>query len=123
MNYMEGYCHVYALALFDAMGGPEWRIRARIGWDEEDAEDEEDYRVDHVYVVAPDGSAYDCRGRFPTEDDLLASHDPPGETELLDYPEWAIRLDVKRGKLKPFDKADELTARTLLAQLNPKRTT
>lgn len=103
-DYMAGHCHVMALALKKL--NPSWKIRAHIGWDEE-AEEEEEYRVDHVYIVAPDGSAYDCRGRFSNEQELVGPDNTGGvETQFVDYSLDDIKADIASGELKPIAKGD-----------------
>lgn len=103
-DYMTGHCHVMALALKKLH--PDWQLRAHVGWDEE-AEDDADYRIDHVYIVAPDGTAYDCRGRFDNEQQLVGPDETGGvETQFVDYTLDDIKADVARGELRPFGRAD-----------------
>ncbi len=103
-DYMTGHCHVMALALKKLH--PDWKLKAHVGWEEE-AKDDEDYRIDHVYIVAPDGSAYDCRGRFDSEQELVGPDETGGvETQFVDYTIDDIRADVARGELRPFSRAD-----------------
>jgi len=103
-DYMTGHCHVMALAY--KVLHPDWQLKAHIGW-EEDAEDDEDYRVDHIYIVAPDGSAYDCRGRFNNEEELVGDHETGGvETQYVGYSLEDIKADIARGELKNFTKQD-----------------
>lgn len=112
--YMSGHCHVMALAI--KMLNPTWQIKARIGWDE-DAENDEDYRIDHVYIVSPDGSAYDCRGKFKSEDELVGSDQTGGiETQLVDYTLKQLEDDVARGELKAYSKSDILNAAKFFKQ-------
>ena len=92
---------------------PDWKIRAHIGWDEDDdyridhITEDDDYRIDHVYVVAPDGSAYDCRGQFPNEDALVGEDVTGGvDTHYADFNLVDIRLSVQRGELKRFTQKD-----------------
>lgn len=104
VDYLRGHCHVMALALKQLH--PDWQIKAHIGWEEE-AEDDDDYRIDHVYIVAPDGSAYDCRGRFNNEQELIGPDETGGvETQIVDYSIDDINADVNRGELKRFTKQD-----------------
>jgi hypothetical protein len=107
-DYMAGHCHVMALALKQLH--PDWQIRAHIGWDEEDEDDDEyedEHRVDHIYIVAPDESAYDCRGKFNNEQELVGPDETGGaETQFVDYSIADIKNDVRRGELKPFTKQD-----------------
>ena len=104
LDYMKGHCHVMALAY--KMLHPDWQLKAHIGWDEE-AEDDEDYRIDHVYIVAPDGSAYDCRGRFNNEQELVGPDETGGvETQFVEYSMDDLKADVARGELKRFTKQD-----------------
>lgn len=111
-DYMAGHCHVMALALKQLH--PDWQIRAHIGWDEE-AEDDEDYRIDHVYIVSPDGSAHDCRGQFKSEQELVGPDQTGGvETQFIDYSLNDINADVNRGELKPFSKQDIERAMTFI---------
>ena len=114
-NYMRGHCHVMALALKRIH--PNWQVRAHIGWDE-DAEDDDDYRVDHVYAVAPDGAAYDCRGRFDSEQQLVGPNEVGVEdTQFVDM-DWAeIKRLIWRGELKPFDIQDVERATAVAKQM------
>jgi hypothetical protein len=85
---------------------PDWQLRAHIGWDEE-AEDDSDYRIDHVYIVATDGTAYDCRGRFDNEQELVGPDETGGvETQFVDYSLDDIKNDIRRGELKSFTRQD-----------------
>jgi len=103
-DYMAGHCHVMAIAL--KMLHPGWQIRAHVGWEDDTAEDDE-YRVDHVYVVAPDGSAYDCRGRFDSEEALVGEDVTGGfETQYADFDLADIEQLVRRGELKRFTRED-----------------
>jgi len=103
-NYMAGHCHVMAIAL--KMLHPDWQIRAHVGWEDDTAEDDE-YRVDHVYTVAPDGSAYDCRGRFDSEEALVGEDATGGfETQYADFDLADIEQLVRRGELKRFTRQD-----------------
>ena len=103
-DYMSGHCHVMALAYKTLH--PDWQLRAHIGWDE-DAEDDSDYRIDHVYIVAPDGSAYDCRGRFDNEQELIGPDETGGvETQIIDYSMDDLKADIARKELKSFTKQD-----------------
>jgi hypothetical protein len=112
---MAGHCHVMALALKRIH--PDWQLRAHIGWDE-DAEDDDDYRVDHIYVVAPDGTAYDCRGRFDSEQQLVGPNEVGVEdTQFVDM-DWAeIKRLIQRGELKPFDMQDVERATSVAKQM------
>lgn len=112
-DYMAGHCHVMAVALKQLH--PDWKIRAHVGWDEE-AEDDSDYRIDHVYIVAPDGTAYDCRGRFDNEHELVGPDETGGvETQFVDYSLADLKADVARGELRPFSR-DDLTNAVKFAQ-------
>jgi hypothetical protein len=103
-DYMAGHCHVMAIAL--KMLHPDWQIRAHVGWEDDTAEDDE-YRVDHVYTVAPDGSAYDCRGRFDSEEALVGNDASDGfETQYVDFDLADIEQLVRRGELKRFTRQD-----------------
>ena len=102
-DYMAGHCHVMAIALKQLH--PDWQIRARIGW--EDDREDDDYLVDHVYIIAPDGSAYDCRGRFENEQALVGPDETNvAETQLVDYSLADIKVDIARGELKKVSKQD-----------------
>lgn len=104
MDYITGYCHVMAIALKRLH--PDWTIRARIGWDEY-SESDEDYRIDHIYAVAPDGSAYDCRGRFDNEDLLLGPDETGGlDVQVVDFSMEDIRDSVQRHELRFYSKKD-----------------
>ena len=107
--YMSGHCHVMALALKTLH--PTWQIRVHVGWDS-DAEDDSDYRVDHVYIVDPDtGAAYDCRGQFANEQELVGRNTTGGvETQFVDYDLADIQHDIQRGELKRFNKEDLVKA-------------
>jgi len=101
---MAGHCHVMAIAL--KMLHPDWQIRAHVGWDD-DAADDTEYRVDHVYTVAPDGSAYDCRGRFDSEEACVGQDATGGvETQYADVDLQDIKQLVQRGELKRFTRQD-----------------
>jgi len=114
-DYMAGHCHVMALALKQLH--PDWQIRAHIGWDQ-DAEDD-DYRVDHVYVVAPDGAAYDCRGRFDSEQQLVGADETGGEeTQLVDMDQAEIDHLVTRHELKPYTQQQIDTAQDIFKRLD-----
>lgn len=103
-DYMAGHCHVMAIALKKLH--PDWTIRARIGWDE-DAADDEDFRVDHVYAVAPDGAAYDCRGRFDNEELLLGPDETGGEeVQVVNFDLDDIQDAIARGELKGYTSQD-----------------
>ena len=103
-DYMAGHCHVMAIAL--KMLHPAWQIRAHVGWEDEEAEDDE-YRVDHVYIVAPDGTAYDCRGQFPDEESLVGEDVTGGfETQYADFDLADIQQLVQRGELQRFTRED-----------------
>ena len=118
IDYMAGHCHVMALALKQLH--PDWKIRAHIGWEEE-SENDEDYRIDHVYIVAPDGSAYDCRGKFSNEQELVGPDETGGvETQLVNYSLANLKADVKRGELKKFTKDDILKALEFVKRINIK---
>ena len=102
-DYMAGHCHVMAMALKQLH--PDWQIRARIGW--EDDSDDDEYLVDHVYIVAPDGAAYDCRGRFENEQALIGPDETNvAETQLVDYSLTDIESDIARGELKKVSTQD-----------------
>jgi hypothetical protein len=102
-DYMAGHCHVMAIALKQLH--PDWTIRARIGWDE--GEEDEDFRVDHVFITAPNGTAYDCRGRHDSEDALLGPDETGGEeVQVIDFDMDLIKDTVARGELRAFTKRD-----------------
>lgn len=104
-DYMGGHCHIMALALKKAH--PDWQIRAHVGWSDDDEAEDDDYRVDHVYVVAPDGSAYDSRGRFNSEEELVGPDNTGGvDTQYVDMDLAEIKRLVQRGELKPFTSQD-----------------
>ena len=111
LNYMRGHCHVMAIALKKLH--PDWTIRARIGWDD-DAEYDWDFKIDHVYAVAPDGSAYDARGRYDNETELLNAPDPddeipyvpPDGTEIIDFDLEDIQDAIARKVLLPYTSQD-----------------
>ena len=103
-DFMAGYCHVMALALKQL--NPDWQIRAHIGWDD-DAADDFEYRVDHVYTVAPDGTAYDYRGKFDNEEQLVGPDETGGvDTQYVDFGPEEIEQAMMRGELKRFSKQD-----------------
>ena len=93
------------MALALKMKHPNWQLRAHVGWEEE-AENDDDYRIDHVYIVAPDGSAYDCRGKFASEQELVGPNETGIETQFVDYTLDDMQADVARGELKSFTKQD-----------------
>lgn len=114
-DYMAGHCHVMAIAL--KLLHPDWQIRAHIGWDDDEAEDHE-YRVDHVYIVAPDGSAYDCRGKFDNEDQLVGPDNTGGiDTQYVDLEFTDIKQLISRGELKQFTKQDIVHATEFAKQI------
>lgn len=114
-DYMRGHCHVIALAY--QLLHPDWKLKAHIGWEEE-AEDDTDYRIDHVYVVATDGSAYDCRGRFNNEQELIGPDETGGvETQIVGYTMDDLKADVARGELKSFTKQDMQNAINFIKKL------
>lgn len=103
-DFMAGHCHVMAIALKQLH--PDWQIRAHVGWDDDEADDTE-YRVDHVYTVAPDGTAYDCRGRFDNEQQLVGPDTTGGvDTQYVNFGSEEIKQAMLRGELKRFSKQD-----------------
>jgi hypothetical protein len=116
-NYMAGHCHVMAIALKTLH--PEWQMRANVGWDAE-AEDDDDYRVDHVYLVAPDGAAYDSRGCFVSEEALVSDGLTEGvETQCVNFDLADIQRLVQRGELKPFTRQDvDTTINGVIAEID-----
>ena len=103
-DFMAGHCHVMALALKQLH--PDWQIRAHVGYDDDEADDAE-YRVDHVYTVAPDGTAYDCRGRFDNEQQLVGPDTTGGvDTQYVNFGPEEIKQAMLRGELKRFTKQD-----------------
>ena len=96
--FMMGHCHVYALAL-QALH-PDWVLHAHIGW-EEDAEDDSEYRIDHVFIVDPaTGKAYDVRGEFADAQALLDDwRGPVSDTQIVPYTVADMRADMERGEL------------------------
>ena len=103
-DFMAGHCHVMAIALKQLH--PDWQIRAHVGYDDDEADDTE-YRVDHVYTVAPDGTAYDCRGRFDNEQQLVGPDTTGGvDTQYVNFGPEEIKQAMLRGELKRFTKQD-----------------
>jgi hypothetical protein len=103
-DFMAGHCHVMALALKQLH--PDWQIRAHVGYDD-DAADDTEYRVDHVYTVAPDGTAYDCRGKFSNEEQLVGPDATGGvDTQYVNFGPEEIKQAMLRGELKKFTKQD-----------------
>lgn len=103
-DFMAGHCHVMAMALKQLH--PDWQIRAHVGYDDDEADDTE-YRVDHVYTVAPDGTAYDCRGRFDNEQQLVGPDTTGGiDTQYVNFGPEEIKQAILRGELKRFTKQD-----------------
>jgi hypothetical protein len=103
-DFMAGHCHVMALALKQLH--PDWQIRAHVGYDDDEADDAE-YRVDHVYTVAPDGTAYDCRGKFSNEQQLVGPDTTGGvDTQYVNFGPEEIKQAMLRGELKRFSKQD-----------------
>jgi hypothetical protein len=96
--FMGGHCHVYALALQTLH--PDWVMYAHIGW-EEDAEDDSDYRIDHVFMVDPaTGKAYDVRGEFADTRALIGNWSGPvDETQIMPYTVEDMKADMERGEL------------------------
>ena len=104
IDWYSGHCHVMAIALNTLH--PEWQMRAHVGWDAE-ASDDDDYRVDHLYLVAPDGTAYYSRGCFVSEEALVGDVLTEGvETQCVDFDLADIQRLVQRGELKPFTRQD-----------------
>ena len=102
-DYMAGQCHVMALALKRLH--PNWQLRARIGWDD-DSEDDE-YRVDHVYIVDDQGHAWDCRGEFDSEAQLLGPDNTHGQdVQTVELDDQEIAQLVQRGELRAFTDVD-----------------
>lgn len=104
-NYLSGQCHVMAFAIKKLH--PDWKLKARIGWDE-DSEEDENYRVDHIYVVDPStNKAYDCRGEFPTEEELIGPDETGAvETQIIPITFKDINYLIRKGELSPFTSVD-----------------
>jgi hypothetical protein len=77
-------------------------VRAHIGWDDDAVYDEE-YNVDHVYVIDENNMAYDCRGRFNDEESLVGDCYQVNQTNLVDFSAEDIDDAIAAGKLKPYD--------------------
>jgi hypothetical protein len=113
-DFMAGHCHVMAMALKQLH--PDWQIRAHVGYDD-DAADDTEYRVDHVYTVAPDGTAYDCRGRFDNEQQLVGPDTTGGvDTQYVNFGPEEIKQAMLRGELKRFTKQDLANAMQVATQ-------
>jgi len=113
-DFMAGHCHVMAMALKQLH--PDWQIRAHVGYDD-DAADDTEYRVDHVYTVAPDGTAYDCRGRFDNEQQLVGPDTTGGvDTQYVNFGPKEIKQAMLRGELKQFTKQDLANAMQVATQ-------
>ena len=113
-DFMAGHCHVMAMALKQLH--PDWQIRAHVGYDDDEADDTE-YRVDHVYTVAPDGTAYDCRGRFDNEQQLVGPDTTGGvDTQYVNFGPEEIKQAMLRGELKRFTKQDLANAMQVATQ-------
>jgi hypothetical protein len=113
-DFMAGHCHVMAMALKQLH--PDWQIRAHVGYDD-DAADDTEYRVDHVYTVAPDGTAYDCRGRFDNEQQLVGPDTTGGvDTQYVNFGSEEIKQAMLRGELKRFTKQDLANAMQVATQ-------
>ena len=113
-DFMAGHCHVMAIALKQLH--PDWQIRAHVGYDDDEADDTE-YRVDHVYTVAPDGTAYDCRGRFDNEQQLVGPDTTGGvDTQYVNFGPEEIKQAMLRGELKRFTKQDLANAMQVATQ-------
>jgi GNAT superfamily N-acetyltransferase len=114
-DFMAGHCHVMAVALKQLH--PDWQIRAHVGYDD-DAADDTEYRVDHVYTVAPDGTAYDCRGRFDNEQQLVGPDTTGGvDTQYVNFGPEEIKQAMLRGELKRFTKQDLANAMQTATQV------
>ena len=114
-DFMAGHCHVMAIALKQLH--PDWQIRAHVGYDD-DAADDTEYRVDHVYTVAPDGTAYDCRGRFDNEQQLVGPDTTGGvDTQYVNFGPEEIKQAMLRGELKRFSKQDLANAMQTATQV------
>jgi hypothetical protein len=117
-DFMAGHCHVMAVALKQLH--PDWQIRAHVGYDD-DAADDTEYRVDHVYTVAPDGTAYDCRGRFDNEQQLVGPDTTGGvDTQYVNFGPEEIKQAMLRGELKRFTKQDLANAMQVATQAGKK---
>lgn len=99
IDFMNGYCHVMALAILKQ--NPSLKIRAHIGWDD-DAIDDSEYNIDHVYLVDFENKAYDVRGKFANEIKLIGSRYWPNNTEIIDMTPEDIDYEISMGKLKPY---------------------
>jgi hypothetical protein len=73
---------------------------AHIGW-EDDADEDSDYRIDHVFMVNPaTGKAYDVRGEFADAGLLISDWcGPISDAEIVPYAIEDLKDDMARGEL------------------------
>lgn len=100
--YMFGYCHAFALAMKELF--PEMEMLARIGWDPEDCEGEDDFKVDHIFLYDSSGY-YDFRGKFSSQEDLL-NWSTGYDDEVIHFDKSEIDYQVSKGDLKPYTRHD-----------------
>lgn len=98
--YTNGWCHIMALAIQKKTGGV---ILAKVCYDEE-AIDDDDFRVDHVVVRLPTGNFLDATGIFDT---FEPDHD---FNEIFEVDEEWILEQVQRGELAVYTEQDVLDA-------------
>ena len=120
-NYMEGMCHVFALAIHRQLGLPFLLLLNKANG----YPDEESPGVHHVYVLDGQGSAYDFQGRHDADEvttQWLHAEDPacrPGVLRLDD--EECLRDYVETGRDRwdrslAFYTEDDITRATKVAQ-------
>jgi hypothetical protein len=103
-DYLNGYCHVYALAIIK--NNPKWKIRLAVSWDK-DAEEDDDYVIEHVYVIDPKtNKAYDSRGEYQNEQELIDADGMFSVEDTYDYTLKMLNADVETGKLKKYTDKD-----------------
>jgi hypothetical protein len=115
-QYLEGYCHVMALAWQSQL--PNSKIVAHVSFVEEDDElddwqlnMDDPYHIVHVWCETEDGAAYDALGKFAKRKDLLRAFAKAGgqafrsgaTDQIIPADDQVIEDWVDMGALKPFN--------------------
>ena len=105
-KWVSGYCHEYAIMLQRA--NPKLKLRIARGW-EYDAIDDDDFFVEHVWVVDELGRATDGTGTYESEQELSKywggvdfSQFDGDAYQIDDADENWIKELVESGELKQF---------------------
>ena len=114
--FMIKYSHLLALAILHYR--PHFKLRARVGWRSEG--DDEFLVIDHIYTVGPSGKAYDARGRFDNEKQLLNWYWRPEYTvaKIIDLTVNEIHSMIQSSLLKGFDDSQFETAKAYIEKAN-----